>query len=609
MTLKKLTFIALFLLCQSILAQNDSVVQLQEVIISDTQLHDYSDTQSVQHLNDSVIARNSASLTALLSYNTVVYFKENGLGMVSSPSFRGTSAQQTAVVWNGININSQLTGQTDFNILNTRDFTSVAVKAGGGSVIYGSGGIGGSIHLNNDLAFGNKFTNNFRLDYGSYNTLGANYNLQAAKENISISASVSRNSSDNDYTYPGTGVTNDNGQYYNTSANVAVGYKIDEKNIIRYYGYVFDGQRHFSRTLAAPSKSMYEDLTTRNLLQWDGHYGRFTSKARAAYLYEKYKYFENHENENFSYGSVRTFIAKYDAAYAVTDGLSLNTIAEYTNNKGTGSDIVSKKRNIGSGSLLLKHAVTPKLAYELGVRKEVTDAYESPVLFSAGVNYEISGRYTIKANASRNFRIPTYNDLYWQGTGNPNLNPETSYQAELGNVLKYKDVTLTLTGYYIKLYDMLRWVPGSDGVWRPENLDRARSYGLESALDWNRQWGSHQATVSGTYAYTVSRKDGSDKQLMYVPQHKATAAVAYGYKAFSAYYRHQFVGEVFNTSDNSQGLDPYNVSAVGAEYDFGLARGLAIGLQVLNLWEEIYENVAARPMPGRNYNMYLNFKF
>ena len=172
MTLRKIFLLPLLLLCLFTSAQNDTIAQLDEVIISDTQLKDFSNTQSVQKLNDSVINRNASSLTSLLQYNTVIYFKENGLGMVSSPSFRGTTAQQTAVLWNGININSQLNGQTDFNVLNTRDFGSISVKAGGGSVAYGSSAIGGTIHLNNDLAFGDRFANTLRLDYGSYNTLG-----------------------------------------------------------------------------------------------------------------------------------------------------------------------------------------------------------------------------------------------------------------------------------------------------------------------------------------------------------------------------------------------------------------------------------------------------
>lgn len=609
MTLKHFILPLLLLLCHTLVAQQDTIVQLKEVIISDTQLRDFSGTQSVQKLNDSVINRNAASLTSLLQYNTVIYFKENGPGMVSSPSFRGTTAQQTAVIWNGININSQLNGQTDFNTLNTRDFSEISARAGGGSVIYGSSAIGGSIHLNNELAFDNKFTNELRADYGSYNTLGLNYKVNAATQKFSTSVSISRNSSDNDYKFPGYTIRNENGQYYNTSLNVAFAYKINDRNILRLYSYLFDGERHFSRTLAAPSRSLYDDTNTRNLLEWTGLYNRFTSRLKIAYLQENYKYFENFANDVFTFGQVKTFIGRYDATYDFTSKLKLNAIVDYTQNKGEGSDINNKKRNIGSGSLLLKHALTGRFQYELGVRQEISNAYSSPVLFSAGVNVGVAKFYTLKFNASRNFRMPTFNDLYWQGSGNPNLKPESSCQAEVGNVFTHNGITLTVTGYYIKLRDMLRWIPGNNGIWSPENVGKVTTYGIESVLNYEKKFGYSHITIGGTYAYTVSQEDGSSNQLMYVPLHKATAAIAYGYKNASVYYRHLFTGEVFYTTDSSAGIDPFNVSSAGAEYTFKLLDGCSIGAQVNNLYNTEYLNVASRPMPGRNYNMYLNLKF
>ncbi|KGO87663.1 TonB-dependent receptor [Flavobacterium rivuli WB 3.3-2 = DSM 21788] len=609
MTLKQFILPFFLLLCHTLVAQQDSIVQLKEVVISDTQLRDFSGTQSVQKLNDSVIGRNAASLTSLLQYNTVIYFKENGLGMVSSPSFRGSTAQQTAVIWNGININSQFNGQTDFNTLNTRDFNVISVRVGGGSVIYGSSAIGGSIHLDNELAFDNKFTNELRTDYGSYNTLGVNYKVATATNRFSTNVSISHNSSDNDYKFPGYNVRNDNGQYKNTSLNAAFAYRLNAKNVLRLYSYLFNGERHFARTISAPSRSLYDDTNTRNLLEWTGNYNRFTSRLKVAYLQEKYKYFEDFATDSFTFGQVKTFISRYDATYDFSSKLKLNAIADYTQNNGEGSDILNHKRNVGSGSLLMKHAPTERFQYELGIRKEIKNAYQSPLLFSAGANVGVAKFYSLKVNASRNFRIPTYNDLYWQGSGNPNLKPESSYQAEVGNVFSYAGATLSVTGYYIKLRDMLRWVPDSGNIWRPENVGKVSTYGVESVLSYQKQFGHSRVTFNGTYAYTVSREDGSSNQLMYVPKHKATAALAYAYKNISVYYRHLFTGEVFYTTDSSAGIDPYNVSAIGAEYTFKVLKGCSLGAQVSNLYNTEYLNVASRPMPGRNYNVYLNLKF
>ena len=143
-----------------VLSQNDTIV-LKDVQVSDKYLKKNTSSQNLIKLNDSILDNNKPSLTNLLNNNSSIYFKQNGYGMVSSPSFRGTTAQQTAVVWNGININSQLTGQTDFNTISTRNFDNVVLKAGGGSTIYGTSAIGGTVHLNNELIFKNILVLNF----------------------------------------------------------------------------------------------------------------------------------------------------------------------------------------------------------------------------------------------------------------------------------------------------------------------------------------------------------------------------------------------------------------------------------------------------------------
>src|SRR5690606_22059031 len=103
------------------IAQSDTVM-LNEVNLSDSHLLRFTETQTKTMLSDSVLQRNPASAVSLLNFNSLLYLKENGAGMVGSPSFRGTTASQTAIIWNGININSQFLGQTDFNTINTSAF-------------------------------------------------------------------------------------------------------------------------------------------------------------------------------------------------------------------------------------------------------------------------------------------------------------------------------------------------------------------------------------------------------------------------------------------------------------------------------------------------------
>jgi len=611
MTFKKQFLVLILFACQFALAQNDSIQYLDEVKVADSQLRNFSNSQSVQKLSDSIINKNQASLTSLLNYNTVIYFKENGLGMVSSPSFRGTTAQQTAVIWNGININSQLNGQTDFNTITTKDFNNVNVRAGGGSAIYGSSAIGGSIHLNNDLSFGNGFSNDLELNYGSFNTFGFNYKLNASYEKFSFQGSVSRNSSDNDYDYPDTNRKNLNGQFYNNSFNSNFGYKINGNNFLKLYSQFYNGERHFSLVSPSDSKTKYIDFNTRNLLEWSSFFNQFTSKVKVAFLSEQYQYFENIANESFTYGEVETLIAKYDLTYDVNEKIKINTIFDFTQNKGNGSDIKDDTRQIGSASLFFKHLVTSRLQYELSARKEATSNYKSPILFSAGANYRLADFYMLKLNGSRNFRIPTFNDLYWQGAGNPDLKPESSFQGEIGNEFRYKGITLAINAYHIKIQDMIRWLPGNGGVFRPTNTNKVSIYGVEGILNWNKKSGNSIFDFSGTYAYTNSKNEETGYQLTFVPYHKMTAGFAYSYKRINAFYQHLLTGEVFTQTDNNpdKTIGMYNVSNMGVAYDFGKKDILAIGFKILNLWDEAYESVENRPLPGRNYSLNLTFNF
>ena len=593
------------------MAQNDSVTKLKEVVVSDNNLKKFSNTQSVQRLSDSIINKNQASLTSLLNYNTVIYFKENGLGMTSSPSFRGTTSQQTVVVWNGININSQLLGQTDFNTISTRSFNSIDVKAGGGSVVYGSGAIGGTIHLNNDLKFTDTFKNDLQINYGDFNTLSVVYGITAATKKISFDAGFTRNSSDNDFKFIGHEGKNTNGQYYNNVLDVAFGYKINTKNSIKIYSQIYDGERHFSLTSPNATKTKYQDYNTRNLLTWTSSFNKFNSNLKLAYITEHYNYFEDINRDGFTSGGVKSFIGKYDIDYELSSKIKISTILDYTKNNGIGSGIGRSSREISGASILLKHILTEKWNYEISGRKELSDAYKSPILFSVGSRYNFSDFYQLKFNLSRNYRVPTFNDLYWEGSGNPDLKPESSYQTEIGNQFKYKNLQFTITGYTMKIKDMIRWLPNNSGNWSPVNTDKVSIYGLEALLSWRKYINKHTFDFSGTYAYTVSLDDTTNKQLFYVPYHKLTGSISYYYKKLSAYYQIMYTGEIFTTSDNNPKyiLDAYNVSNIGIDYNFSKKNICKIGFKVANLWNEKYEALPSRFMPGRNLSIYLNLNY
>jgi vitamin B12 transporter len=611
MTLRFYLFLVGILFCQLSVAQSPPAISLQEVEVSDQTLLKYSDSQNIQKVNDSVIQRNQPTLTNLLNFSTGIYFKENGLGMVSSPSFRGTTAQQTAVIWNGININSQLNGQTDFNTITTSDFNSITVRAGGGSALYGTSAIGGSIHLNTDLSFKNELSNRLNVNYGSFNTLGFNYHLKYSDEKLSFFGSFSRNSSDNDYKYLNSNLKNLNGNYFNSSYNVGFGYKINETALLKLYSQIYDGERHFSLLNPTDTKTKYQDINTRNLADLTILMGNFTSAIKLGFLSEKYKYFGNSASADFTFGKVETVLAKYNLNYKITSKIQTDFVADFTQNKGNGSDIQREKRSISGFALQFKHVVNSQFSYDWSLRNEITNNYRSPLLYSIGANFKPVAFYTLKINVSQNFRIPTFNDLYWQGSGNLNLSPEKSLQGEIGNVFKAENFTFTATVYHSKIKDMIRWIPQNGGIFKPINTDRVSIFGTEFSLNYQGKINRHYFDFNANYAFTKSENEKTNRLLTFVPMHKVTASFAYSFQRFSAFYQYLFNGEVFTQTDNNPAkiIQNYIVSNLGLSTNLGKKSNYSIGFKVLNLWNENYESVENRPLPGRNYtiNLILNF--
>ncbi len=607
---KNAILLCLLLGFQLVIAQNDTI-QLQEANLADNFLLRFTETQSKMILSDSVLEKNGVSLTSALNYNSVIYFKENGSGMVASPSFRGTTAQQTAVVWNGININSQFLGQTDFNTVNTGVFDNIIIKPGGGSIAYGSGAMGGSIHLNNDLVFNNEMTNRLRANYGSFNSYGLNFSSQYSNEKLSFNAGIGRSGSDNDFEIHPAGQRNKNGRFYNHQISLASAYKINRRNMIKFYENIADGERHFSLILPTMTPTKYHDYNTRSLIEWDGSYGKFISRLKLAYLGEEYRYYPHIDSDNPTFGKADSWITKYDLGFNFNRKLFFNVILDYTYSEGNGSDELSGKRKVGSASFLMKHRLSSRFVYEASIRQELTDSYKAPFLYAFGMKWDATDFYQIKLNASKNFRMPTFNDLFWPGSGNPDLRPETSYQAEIGNELKLKNFSFGVTGYYNSVKNLIRWIPTSGGNTVPENTANVEIYGLESILHYTKSFSKHRFELNGTYAYTISENKETGKQLIYVPFHKATASLGYSWKHFSAYYQFLFNGEVFTSSDNDPkyNVSSYSLSNMGLEYGFGKSKSYRLGIQVLNLYDEVYQSVLDYPMPGRNFNLYINLNF
>ncbi|MBL4724537.1 MAG: TonB-dependent receptor [Lutibacter sp.] len=605
--------------CSNSFAQLDNVQELKVVNLHSIKLKKHSKGFKIVTLSDSVIVKNTESFSTLLRFNSPIYIKEYGAGGTSSASFRGTSASNTAVVWNGININSVNNGQTGFNSLTISLFDNVNIRSGGGSIEFGSGAIGGTIHLNNQLRFGNYIENQVVSSIGSYETFQNLYKFSFGSEKTAIKFGISYNQSKNDYKWLGYDVENENGAYKNINISFNLAQKLSEFSKISFYTEKFSGDRQFSGQLPNPSaaKEKYKDFSFRNLI--DFHYAKenYAHSLKVAYLTQEYQYFADKNSEHFSFGKSQRFITKYNFNYKFSSNSNIETFSEYESTIGRTDEISNRKRQQWSQSVIFNQKIENIVAINAKVRKDFNSVYKMPFIFALGAEIKPLRNTFIRINGSKNYRVPSYNDLFWPALGNENLIPESAYQGEIGLGYKNNQFKIDVGAFYIDSKDKIVWRPGGDperpGVWIPINLSSVVNKGLEIVLSYHENIENHFFTFNANYSYTIAENKKTNVFLPFVPKHMFNANIGYSYKRLGAYYQHLFNGKVFTTEDNIDMFTvPYfNVGNVGVDYILIKTekKQLALGVKINNVFNEPYKVLPSRPMPNRNIKININYKF
>jgi vitamin B12 transporter len=585
---------------------------IDTVYVFDNQMKKVKLFHKVNTITPQDVEKNSTNLSELLRYQTPVYIKENGRGAVSSPSFRGTSAQQTAFVWNGININSNFLGQGDINNIPLFGYDQIEVKPGGGSVIYGSGAIGGSIHLNNDLSFNKGFKGSLFTEIASFETYNNFAKASYSNDKFSFNFSGNYSISQNDYEVKEKDYINRNGRYYNTSFNAGAAYKIADHQTISWQSQFFDASQHYPIFVENGNKTKYGAQTTRSLISWDINTNKLSNSLKAAYTEENFQYFGDIDTPKTSGGTGKNYIFKNDFNYFIIPKLNVNVITEFQVNKGEGysSGIESISRNVGSLAGLLRYFPTKDLRFEAGIKKDFVENISSPVLYSFSGKWTPLQWYNAGLNFSKNFRFPSFNDLYWNPGGNLDLKPETSVQADMDHEFKFGDFKLNISPYYMRISDMIRWLPTPYGYWGAHNTNKVESYGLESQLTYNKEFNKKNSLrLNVGYSFSKSIDLETKNQLMYVPIHKVFGNADYQYDFLKIFVQGMFNGLTYTTSDEkrSDALDPYFVLNAGVSAT--VLKKYTLGFKMNNITNTVYETTAYYPLPKRNYSIFATINF
>lgn len=607
---------------QCIVAQKSRIHNLDSVVvIADKRFKKNSISYKVLSIQDSTITNNIESFSYMLRLNTALYLRESGYGGISTVNFRGTGSSNTAVTWNGININSVNNGQTDFNSYAVGLYDNIYVRSGGGSTEFGSGAIGGTISLENALFFSNqkKITNQIISDFGSFTTVNFLYKFQYKSSRFSMDFGVSKNMSKNDFPIKGTDFKNSNGNYLNYEGQLSMGYKFSNHFNVKYYNVYSFADRFLSGELPNPTTAndKYEDLLKRDLVKITYQKNKVQVESKLAYLHQKFTFFDDKNGDPLSFGISTRYFGDIHLDYSIFTGATLSGRVKYESIFVETNQIARKEITAVSQSLIFNHFVNRLLSYNIKVRKDYNSDFEVPFTFASGFKFMPLQNFFVRANISKNFRVPTFNDLFWPNQGNLNLIPETSLQGEIGLGYQNKKFLVDVAYFNINLKNRITWLPGGDSsrpsIWVPVNLEETKNTGLEVLSKFVSDFFDNPLTINLNYTHTNAKNKATNKFLPFVPKQIINTSISYSLKKVSFFLQGAYNSSIFTTQSNSTEFtnNAFYVINLGGNYHINLKNkdSLKLGMKINNVLNHNYNIVQNRPMPGINYHLNINYKF
>jgi iron complex outermembrane receptor protein len=249
------------------------------------------------------------------------------------------------------------------------------------------------------------------------------------------------------------------------------------------------------------------------------------------------------------------------------------------------------------------------------MRQDFSLGYTRPFCPSFSTDIPIIKGIKVNFGVSSNYRVPTLNDKY----GNPDLKPENSLNIEMGAVFhlpksKYYESQISMSIYNLLIDNLIQWVPINSAIWKPQNIQKVWSRGLEisSKTDWEIFGMQGYFKFAYTYSPSTYRKTSSaeqgllNKQLIYIPIHKVIEVFYLTKGTYYTMFSYSVNGKRYVQADNSKVLPAYTMIEITAGKTF-TAKKIKFKLQaeVSNLFNTVYQSVLYYPEPGRAYSINL----
>lgn len=578
---------------------------------------------------------NEQNVAEILSEKKAVFLRSYGPGLLSSISSRGTEAVHTPIIWNGFSLQNAVNGINDPAIESAPGNYTLSFLPGGQSGLFGSGAVGGTIQLMPDFDQPAGLSASVGAEFGAFGNNREFVRASYKNPTTSATANLKMYSRLNNFPFINRTKAGKPKEKMENAAARGISFNTDFARLLpgggRFSASVWYqiNRRQIPGTMLVPhTGGIQVDKNLRSMAGWEKTWRqKHYLSAKGAFLYD-YLFYDDQLLSRPSKMIQYSGLGRLEYEYTPHRNHRFFVGTNYGYRQVYMSEYAEKNRVIHQTTFFSGYKYTlPRSLGELALMAtgELWDTKLTPVCPAFSARITPAESWSIRTRINRNFRQPTFNDLYWSPGGNPSLKPETSWSQELGagweksfgSDKKSLRLDVQATAFHQQVFNRIVWVPGPV-FWSPENIDRTRAMGAEADIFLTRTRKKWKAEFIIHYTYTRSVRDKArfegdpafGKQIPYVPMHMGSAELGITYCRTKLFYRHGYTGKRFTLADNSAYMPHFHTGDAGISQSvtfLGVRFDLwAVCENVANLQYEVLE---FRPMPGRFFRGGLSVSF
>ncbi len=594
---------------------------------------------------------------AVKRFSGVTVKDYGGIGGLKTVSIRSLGAQHTAVSYDGVTISDTQSGQVDISRFSLDNVESVSLSIGQTDEIFQTARMVASAGALNIRTEAPRFTDRpfhaqATLKAGSFGMFNpfVRYEQQMS-ETYSLSLCGDWMRADGQYPYTFTNgdiVTeekrrNSDIQTFRTELNLFADWK--RRGRLQLKGYWFDSDRGLPGSVILYNDYHKERLQNRNgfaqALYENSFSERFTLKSQAKFDYARTRYRDFHSKyidgqqtdvytQREYYLSAVGLYRPYEfLSFSLAEDVFLNTLdattpkcvfpERYTSLTALAAQFANSRLSATASVLGTYITEDIRTGDPADDRKRLSPA--------ASLSYRILRHQNLRVRASYKdiFRVPTFNDLYYDRIGNRALNPEKTTQYNVGLTwsgsfpsIRLEYVSLTADGYHNRVKDKIVAIP-TMFIWKMMNMGEVEINGLDINLSARLALPaslSLQADGAYTWQRALDVTDPAGKtykdQLPYTPEHAGSVSVTVENPWVNVSWMLTSVGERYALPQNIEAnrMPGYNEHQLSfnKSFVFGLST-LRLQAEIVNLTDVTYDVIRYYPMPGRSFRATVKYSF